>query len=86
MFTLYIHFRRQPSPVTVGLAHTNAKERDRRKDNGKERRKKGIEVQRKKPLAPTLAIDALIGEEERLIKIYRAELERRRRPKLRLTE
>ena len=44
------------SNFTMGSARNNAKERAKKK--------KGIEGQRTKPLTPTLAIDALIGEEE----------------------
>ena len=74
---LYLFIRRIPTPAIAGSVCINAKKGDNkeRTNEWEERKKKGIEVERDKPLTPTWAIDVLIGDEEQTEKKKREQNE-----------
>ena len=67
-------------PLPRGKREPTSRKRDKkgRSSEEKEQRKKGIEAQRVKPFTPTLAIDELIGYEERTRNKRRENEERKR--------
>ena len=65
LFILFLFIIRESNPATAGSARTNVKKGEKKERiRGEKREEKRGLRQRLKPHVPTLAIDALIGDEE----------------------